>query len=63
MIRRYFATALDSAGMSLMYATHLLMIVAVMFIPMLQRPPARLDVRRLPQGVFDDVRDGVHAHC
>ncbi|KAJ8585963.1 hypothetical protein M405DRAFT_864984 [Rhizopogon salebrosus TDB-379] len=28
-----------------------------------QRPPARLGAGRLPQGVFDDARDGVHVHC
>ena len=44
------------------YATYLLIIVTVMFTPMLLRPPAQLEARRLPQGDFDDARDGVHPH-
>jgi hypothetical protein len=40
------------------------MIVTVIFRPMLQRPPAQLkDARRLPRGVFDDAKDGIHVRC
>ena len=44
------------------YSTYLLIVSTVIFRPMLQRPPARLEARRLPQGDFDGARDGVHAH-
>ncbi|KAJ8581345.1 hypothetical protein M405DRAFT_938319 [Rhizopogon salebrosus TDB-379] len=34
----------------------------VMFRPMLRRPPAQPeDARQLPQGDFDDARDGIHS--